>query len=119
VIDDDPQVRGLLQLTLEQAGYGVTTACDGQDAIERLSFSRPSLVLLDLMMPRLDGFGFTAELERRGLRPAVPILVVSATDRAGEKAAQLRAEGYVAKPFDLTHLLSEVARLVPASAAQG
>jgi CheY-like chemotaxis protein len=110
VVDDDEQVRQLLRTVLEGEGYRVLEAIDGLDAIEQLKRQRPSLILLDLVMPRMDGAELVRELQRRGLRPGISILICSTGDLVLE-AARLGADGYVEKPFALPSLLREVARL--------
>lgn len=112
VVDDDPGLQEALEAILQLEGYQVATARDGLDALEQLDNALPSLILLDLMMPRMDGFTFARELERRGLRQQVPIIVLTADGRAQQKAAQVGADGALAKPFDIVALLDEVARLV-------
>jgi CheY-like chemotaxis protein len=90
----------------------VIVARDGVDALERLDNVAPALILLDLMMPRMDGYAFADALRQRGLRPAIPIVVVTADGRAEQKAAQIQAEGYLAKPFSMPELLDVLDRLV-------
>lgn len=111
VVEDDAGLQETLQAVLTLEGYEVIIAGDGLDALAKVDRHRPALVVLDLMMPRLDGFGFVAALEQRGLRPGLPILILTADGRAPQKARQLRAEGCLTKPFDLDLLLGEVARL--------
>lgn len=111
VVEDDADLRNLLTSILEGEGYEVEAAHDGCDALRRLDHRVPDLIVLDLMMPRLDGAAFVAELERMGLRPGVPILVLSAAERAEEEARRIGAEAYIGKPFELLGLLGEVARL--------
>jgi CheY-like chemotaxis protein len=64
------------------------------------------------MMPVMDGYAVAAELERQGWRPGIPIIVITADGRAPMKAAQVHAEGYLAKPFDIDDLIDEVARVI-------
>ena len=111
IVEDDPSVRDVLQVVLDSEGYEVVLAADGFEALERLDEGLPDLVLLDLMLPRLDGASVVAELERRGLWPGIPIVVLSAATQADRWAARIRADGYIAKPFDIDVLLDEVHRL--------
>ena len=111
VVDDDEGVRLALAAVLEEEGYDVDLAADGLEALERLQAKRPSLILLDLMMPRMDGYAFTEELQRRGLRPALPLMVLTADARAKNRALQLGVDGFIAKPFDISDLVDQVARL--------
>jgi DNA-binding response OmpR family regulator len=111
VVEDEPAIRDLLQLALEQEGYPVALATDGYEALTQLERERPELILLDLMLPHMDGVTFVAELERSGRRAGVPILVLSAASHASSTAAEIRAEGYLPKPFDLVELLDQVRAL--------
>ena len=111
IVEDDPSVRDVLQVVLDSEGYEVVLAADGFEALDRLDEGLPDLVLLDLMLPRLDGASVVAELERRGLWPGIPIVVLSAATQADRWAARIRADGFIPKPFDIEILLDEVHRL--------
>jgi two-component system, sensor histidine kinase ChiS len=111
VVDDDPFIRDFLETVLKGEGYDVVLAGDGVDALTRLTEPPPNVILLDLMMPRMDGLTFEGELRRRGLRPGVPLILMSAAERVRAACAQTGAEGYLSKPFALPTLLEEVARL--------
>jgi len=111
VVDDDPGIQETLRDLLEEEGYEVVVAGNGRQALDRLDQGlHPDIILLDLMMPVMNGWQFREHLRQRGeaLRP--PIVVISADHTLAAQAAQLQAEGYLAKPFDLMALLAEVAR---------
>jgi two-component system response regulator MprA len=112
VVDDDEWVHEALTMALEAEGYRVIGAHDGLEALEQLEEHRPKLILLDWMMPRLDGPGFAQALAQRGLRPAVPIIVLTADGNARQKAEQVGAEAVLRKPFDLLELLATVERIL-------
>jgi CheY-like chemotaxis protein len=114
IVDDDVSLQDVLQVTLEDEGYAVVAASDGRTALALVEQQAPSLVLLDLMMPRMNGIAFVAELERRGLRPHIAVLVVSADRRAREIAATMHVDGFIAKPFDIAPFIDEVRRLAGA-----
>ena len=110
VVDDDPDILQTLALCLSTEGYRVLMAANGREALEVVNKERPACILLDLMMPVMDGWQFVGELDSRGRRPA-PLLILSA-DRAVQGHAQkLRADAYLAKPFDLDELLGKVSQL--------
>jgi CheY-like chemotaxis protein len=121
VVDDDDNVRQLLRRMLEPEGYTVVEAENGRAALERLRDVTPSVVLLDLMMPEMDGFEFVTEFRRREAWRAIPIVVVTAKDLSG--ADRERLNGYVHKILQKgTHsreqLLAEVRELVATSVAR-
>ncbi len=121
VVDDDATVRQLLRRMLESEGYAVIEAENGRAALGALSDGRPSVILLDLMMPEMDGFEFVAELRRHEPWRAIPVIVVTARDLSHEDRERLN--GYVQKILQKgTHgrdeLLAEVRELVAASVAR-
>jgi len=110
VVDDDPDILQTLGLCLSSEGYRVLMAANGKEALDILDREHPSVILLDLMMPVMDGWQFVAELERRGWRD-VPLLILSADRSVQGHAKQLRANAHLAKPFDLDELLGKVQQL--------
>jgi DNA-binding response OmpR family regulator len=110
VVDDDPDILQTLALCLSTEGYRVLMAANGREALDVLRKEKPACILLDLMMPVMDGWQFVGELETRGMRKA-PLLILSA-DRAVQGHAQkLHADAYLGKPFDLDELLGKVSQL--------
>ena len=109
VVDDDPAILATVEEILTSEGYAVATATNGAQALEAIERVRPALVLLDMRMPVLDGWGFARSLTERGLQ--LPILVMTAAQDARRWADEIRAEGYLAKPFDLDELLDAVERM--------
>ena len=121
VVDDDATLRQLLRRMLEPEGYTVVEAENGRVALERLRGVSPSVVLLDLMMPEMDGFEFVAEFRRHAAWRAIPIVVITARDLSRDDRERLN--GYVEKilqkgAHDRDHLLAEVRELVAASVAR-
>jgi two-component system, OmpR family, response regulator MprA len=112
VVDDDHAIQEVMGMALEMEGYQVLLAGDGYEAIEKLKAEAPAIILFDMFLPRMDGLEFAAELSRLGLRPAIPIVVVSGDDRGRQKAIQIGAEGYLLKPFTIDDLLAQVSRLL-------
>ena len=108
VVDDDQDILDAICDILEGEGYGVARARHGVEALERLRERRPDLILLDLMMPVMDGVAFAEALRRSGVKPQIPIVVISA-DGNPQKAASIGARAFLAKPFDVDALLSHVA----------
>jgi CheY-like chemotaxis protein len=111
VIDDEPTIRGLIAEALHEAGFVVETAANGIEALTLMQAWMPEVIVLDLMMPRLDGQGF-AELMRLNPRFAnVPVLLVTAAYGAEAAAQQVSARAWLTKPFELDDLVREVAHL--------
>jgi len=116
VVDDEPVVRELLAATLRFAGYEVTSAATGTQALENARTTPPDLVLLDVMLPDMDGFEVIRRLRElprplAGGRPGqVPVLFLTARDATQDKINGLRLGGddYVTKPFDLEELLARI-----------
>lgn len=101
-VDDSRTVRDLLAYALHGAGYQVTLAEDGQDALDRLAEAAPDAIISDINMPRLDGFGLIRALRQNERYRAIPILVLT-TESAPELKARARAAGatgWIVKPFE-------------------
>jgi CheY-like chemotaxis protein len=109
VVDDDPAILTTVSEILDLEGYHVRTAANGAEALEAIAEELPGLVLLDMRMPVLDGWGFAAQLKERGI--SVPILVMTAAQSAQGWAKEIEAQGYLPKPFDLDDLLDQVEHL--------
>lgn len=117
VVDDDPDILEAICDILEVEGYRVARARNGKEALEAIDEEVPSLVLLDLMMPVMDGPTFARVLRTRPFAMEVPIVVISADGNPG-RAVSVGARGYLAKPFDIDALLAHVAALAgPAGGA--
>lgn len=108
VVDDEPNIVELLAASLRYAGFDVTTAPGGEQAVELARRSPPDLVVLDVMMPGLDGFGVVRRLRSEGLR--APILFLTARDGTEDKVAGLTLGGddYVTKPFSLEEVIARI-----------
>jgi CheY-like chemotaxis protein len=114
VVDDDPDILDAICDILEGEGYRVARARHGVEALEALGRERPSLILLDLMMPVMDGLAFAQALRDRETGGGIPIVVISA-DGNPQKAASVGARGFLAKPFDIEALLAQVASITAAA----
>jgi CheY-like chemotaxis protein len=108
VVDDDPDILEALCEILAMEGYRVAQARHGAEALARVAAERPDLILLDLMMPVMDGAAFAEALRARHPGAGIPVLVISA-DASPERAVGLEASAFLAKPFDLEALLAQVA----------
>jgi DNA-binding response OmpR family regulator len=119
VVDDDPSIQGFLAEALADEGYGVRTAANGREALTILDEWRPDLILLDLMMPEMDGWVFRARQRTMPAVAAVPVIVLSATRDLTTKVQTLAPAEVFAKPFDLDALLGTIERLTAGPATDG
>jgi CheY-like chemotaxis protein len=108
VVDDDPDILEALSEILEGEGFRIGRARNGQEALEKLDAESPQLILLDLMMPVMDGWEFARRMRQRPAQSQVPIIVLSADRNVGTKAKELGAIGHLSKPFELNDLLDIV-----------
>jgi two-component system, chemotaxis family, chemotaxis protein CheY len=112
VVDDDSDILDAISEILLADGYRVARARHGLEALQQMDVERPRLILLDLMMPVMDGITFAHALRaRRGPDAHVPILVISA-DGTPDKIAQVAATAFLPKPFDIDTLLARVGAIV-------
>jgi DNA-binding response OmpR family regulator len=114
VVDDDPVIQKLLQVNFEMEGYQVVLAGDGMEALEKAAEVHPDLILLDVMMPRMDGLEAAGRLKADAATASIPIIILSAKAQDADVKAR-RASGadeYMTKPFDPLELLERVGALL-------
>jgi len=116
VVDDDPVIQGLLRVNFEMEGYEVIVAGDGLEGLERARSEQPDVVILDIMMPRMDGLEVARTLKADPATATIPILLLSAKAQEVEVRAggATGADAYVTKPFDPLELLKRVEALISA-----
>jgi CheY-like chemotaxis protein len=119
IVDDDPDVRVMLETYLELEGFDVLTASNGLDALQRLRDVRPSVILLDLMMPVMDGVEFRRQQQGQPVLRDIPVVCLSARHDAQQTASRLGVTDCLAKPLDLQALISVVRRHCPEPPAAG
>ncbi|HEU0114059.1 MAG TPA: response regulator [Thermomicrobiales bacterium] len=112
VADDEADVRSLILALLEDEGYRVVVAANGRAALDVVERRRPDLILMDVMMPTMDGREAARRLRERPDTKAIPIVLMSAV---GCDALQPGVQAFVAKPFDLDQLLATIDRLLDKS----
>jgi DNA-binding response OmpR family regulator len=114
VVDDDQVIQQLLKVNLELEGYAVDVAEDGEEALELFDERRPNLVLLDIMMPRLDGWEVCRRLKEGEDSADVPIVLLSARAQEADvqRGTEMGVAAYVTKPFDPIQLLDLVADIL-------
>jgi DNA-binding response OmpR family regulator len=114
VVDDEPDIRRLLEVILSEEGHKVVCADDGEKALEAIAEQPPDLLVLDVMMPRKDGFMVLKEMKSAGVREATKVLVLTA--RTAEidwlRGYKLGADQYLTKPFDNEALVAAIETLL-------
>lgn len=108
IVEDEPDMLMLLRINLEQAGFDASLAADGATAMRRIAAERPDVVLLDLMLPVLDGWAVLADLGTRELAPPVIVCSAKGSPRDLARAYELGAVEYITKPFDMEDVLDTV-----------
>lgn len=111
VVDDEPNICKILETRLKMVGYEVATAADGLAGLKTFGEENPDLVILDLMLPQLDGYGVCEKLRNR---TSIPILMLSGIDEVSQKIAclQLGADDYMVKPFSPKELIARIGCLL-------
>lgn len=112
VVEDDPDLSEVVSMILAGAGYAPVTARDGREALARMRATLPRVVLLDLMMPGMNGWELRAVQRSDPALAQVPVIVMTGDGNASGKAAALDASGYLHKPIDVVKLLRAVAEHV-------
>jgi excisionase family DNA binding protein len=114
VVDDDPRLREFVRVNLELEGYTVREASSAEDALEAIEDQAPALVLLDVVMPGIDGWQMLQRMQER--HGSIPVIMFSGKVEAtvGDDAEQRGARGFVGKPFDPRQLIERAKQLVPA-----
>ena len=112
VVEDNANTRKLMQAVLSQNGYEPILACDGEEALEMLDRKHVDLIVLDIMMPRMDGYEFTETLRASGCE--IPILMVTAKEKPADKhkGFQIGTDDYMVKPVDEEEMLLRIAALL-------
>ena len=116
LVDDEPDLVQMISLRLKSVGYEVVTACDGQEALEQVKQTKPDLLILDLMLPKLDGYKVCRLLKFDERTKELPILIFTA--RAQEQdiklASECGADAYLTKPFEAKVILGKLQELLAA-----
>jgi excisionase family DNA binding protein len=114
VVDDDPQVREVVRVNLELEGYAVREAANAEDGLAALEEEAPDVILLDVLMPQVDGWEMLRRVQERHGVGSIPVVMFSGQLDAGREAAERGAQGFIGKPFDLRALIEQTKQIVPA-----
>ena len=115
VIDDDPVIQKLLSVNFEMEGYQVVTASDGVEGLAQVGIAQPDIILLDVMMPRMDGLAVARKLKSDPATKSIPIIVITSYALSGDegKARAAGCDAYVTKPYSPRQLLAKVREFLP------
>ena len=116
LVDDDPLVQRVTSLTLQNLGYDVLTACDGEEGLSKAEKERPDLILLDIMMPKLSGFEVCKRVKADPKTRDIIVIMVTALNEPSdiERAAECGTDDYISKPVDRKALVDLVRNLLKA-----
>ena len=112
IVDDEAQLVLAVKIRLEAKGYEVVTAADGQEALERIAERQPGLVVLDILMPVMDGYSCLREINRRFGRGRIPVMILTVRDRMKDLFELEGIEDYIVKPFEHEDLLRRIGRVL-------
>lgn len=119
-VDDSPTIRKIVELTLRRANYRVRVAASGLEALAALAEETPALIVLDVMLPRMDGYQLCSLIKRRSGFSQIPVLMLTGKDGIFDKVRgrMVGCSAYITKPFEPHVLLTAVRRHVPAPVGQ-
>lgn len=114
IVDDEAGIVNIVKLRLEANDYCVVTAYDGEEALEKTSQEMPDLIVLDLMLPKMDGYMICSLLKKNARYAAIPIILFSARSTEADKALGMKvgADAYITKPVDMDVLLAKIEELL-------
>ena len=117
LVDDEPDLVQMVSVRLKAAGYEIATAYDGQEALEKVRQAQPDLMILDLMLPKLDGYKVCRLLKFDERTRAIPILIFTARAQVEDVtlATECGADAYLTKPFEAKALLAKIQELLEAA----
>ena len=112
IIDDDPDVRTLMDVLMKKQGYAVETAFNKEDALNKLKHFHPSVILLDVLLSGTDGRQFCREIKQNDKWKAIPVIMVSAHPGAADNFSHYGADDFISKPINTEGLLEKLDRLI-------
>jgi len=114
IVEDDPQTVKLIKFILEKEDYSTISAKDGEEGLQMAREKKPDLIVLDLMLPGMDGYRVCEILKANPKTKEIPVIVLTALDTGAdfEKALEKKADWYITKPFEPQHLLKRVSYLI-------
>jgi CheY-like chemotaxis protein len=121
VVDDDRFMQRFLQIVLEREGFSMIKATNGREAVEFAALEQPEVILMDAMMPKMDGLAALRELKQNAITRAIPVIILTANPHqfSREEAESSGAMVFLTKPFSPTQLLDEIKRLASGGGSDG
>ncbi len=115
IIDDEKDLIEVLSFRLQSYGYQVISATDGESGLKKVKSEQPNLIILDLMMPNMDGYEVARRLKADALSSSIPVIVLTAavTPDLSNKISRLNVSGYLIKPFEPEALLEAIKKFIP------
>jgi two-component system alkaline phosphatase synthesis response regulator PhoP len=119
VVDDEMYILNILDFTLGSEGFEVITAANGEEALRKVNQLRPDLVVLDVMMPKVDGFEVCRAIKSKTETSHIPVILLTARDRAADrkKGEEVRCDAYMTKPFNPQKLVERIRELIGSPAS--
>ncbi len=120
IVDDEPEIVELLEMRLRKIGYTILTASDGMEGLEKARKEMPDLIILDVMMPKMDGFQVCRFLKFDEKYKKIPVLMLTSRGQDSDKnlGKEVSADSYMPKPYEVDALLKEIKRLLKDSATR-
>lgn len=114
ITEDSPTLLAMMKDALEEAGYATITAMDGQEALDKTKKEKPDLIILDLMLPKVDGYKVCAMLKMNEDYASIPIIIVTArgSEQDRKLGDQVRADAYITKPYQHETVLAKIKELL-------
>ena len=114
IIEDEPEVSKLLQVRLQVAGYATVTAKDGMDGWNKLNYDKPDLIIMDIMMPKLDGFSLCKLVKENKKTKDIPVIMLTAKSMISDidTGFDMGAVSFITKPYDWERLLQEIKKFI-------
>lgn len=115
IVDDEEDILAMVRMALESRGYDVVTARDGEEALRKARQEGPHVIVLDIVMPKLNGYQVCREIKKDESTRAIPVIMLTAKAEESDRfwGTETGADGYLTKPFDMQDLLKKIQELLP------
>lgn len=119
IVDDDKYIIEIVKIALEIKGYEIISAFEGEEALDKAMHEFPDLILLDLLMPKMDGWEVYKRLKEYSKTTHLPIIIMSALEEEIGIIEEMQVEDYIEKPFDVNELVNRVMNILPLEVGRG